>query len=310
MEKLTPGGTIKTPSSIPTTRPAVTADDKNILDNLGITKSNYPCIDGSTSTLPLVQELYKTFFPSIDNTWPDLPQTASKTVPSYGRLIKGEVDMILVPYASEEVLKSAEEAGVELEFFPISLEALIFITHKDNPTQNITEEQVKTIYIDYSIKNWKALGGPDKELIPICRNADSGSQSQLDNIILKGKAIHNKIKKNYVELTMDGLLEQVAFYQSASGKDCYALGYTLYYYMKNIGEVISSPSYLKILDYEGIKATPETIEDGSYPLSSSYYAVVRKDLPENHTARTLISWLTSEVANVCIRRGGLTPIAR
>jgi len=39
--------------------------------------------------------------------------------------------MILVPYASEEVLNKALKAGVELEFHPISLEALIFITAKE-----------------------------------------------------------------------------------------------------------------------------------------------------------------------------------
>lgn len=63
---------------------------------------------------------------------------------------------------------------------PVVSEALIFITPKDNETKNITMEQVQDIYLNYGIKDWSKLGGPNKEIVPICRNSDSGSQSQLD----------------------------------------------------------------------------------------------------------------------------------
>ena len=105
------------------------------------------------------------------------PQKASKTVPSYALLIGGEVDLIFVPYASEEVLQSAAEAGVELEFHKVAAEALVFITPKENTAQNITREQIRSIELDYDITNWSELGGPDRELVPICRNDVSGSQS-------------------------------------------------------------------------------------------------------------------------------------
>lgn len=62
----------------------------------------------------------------------------------------------------------------------------------------------------------------------------------LVNIILNGEKMHLAIQKNYVELTMEGMLEQVAFYHggglSGSPTNSYALGYTLYTYLKNMGE--------------------------------------------------------------------------
>lgn len=278
--------------------------------SIEVTPENYPSIDGSTSTLRLVQEIYKEVFKYVGYELSSLPQKASKTVPSYEKLISNQVDMIFVPYASQEVLDKAHKAGVELEFNPISIEALIFITAKDNSTQNISKQQVEKIYIDYGINNWKELGGPDKELIPLCRNADSGSQSQIDNLVLMGKSMNEKIKNNFVELTMDGLLQQAAFYQNVSKKDCFGLGYTLYYYLQNMNNVTDIGSSLKILNYEGIAATPETIADGSYPLATSYYAVVQKDLPKNHSARSLINWLTSKYGSECINKSGLTPISK
>ena len=54
----------------------------------------------------------------------------------------------------------AKKAGVELEFHKFAAEALVFITSADNPTENITYEQVRSIYLDYGIKNWGELGGP------------------------------------------------------------------------------------------------------------------------------------------------------
>jgi len=165
--------------------------------NFGITAKNYPKIDGSTSTLPIAQAINRAFYREEEND--NFPTEASKTLPSYKLLLEGEVDLILVPYASREVLDLAQEKGLEL---------------------------------DYGITNWQLLNGPVRELVPICRNADSGSQAQLDNLVLGDKKMHWAIKKNYVELTMEGMLEQVVFYHNAglsgSHQQLYPWLYSLY----------------------------------------------------------------------------------
>jgi len=281
----------------------------DIADRFGITHQNYPKIDGSTSTLSIVQAINRAMYQNDDND--NFPKKASKTVPSYKLLINGKVDMIIVPYASSNILALAEEKGVKLEFFPVASEALVFITPKENETENITMEQVRKIYINYEITNWSVLGGPSRELVPICRNADSGSQSMMDNLILNGKSIHPDIQKNHVELTMEGMLEQVAFYHNgglnSNPTNSYALGYTLYTYLKNMGEITGIDERLKMLAFEGIVPTEESISNGSYSLADNYYAVVRSDLPEGHSARRIISWLKSDDGKAAIRELGLAP---
>lgn len=278
-------------------------------DKLGITDQNYPRIDGSTSTLPIVRAINRAMYQVSENN--KFPETASKTVPSYKLLINGEVDMIIVPYASPDVLALAEDAGVKLEFFPIAAEALVFITPIENKAENITMEQVREIYLNYGITNWSTLGGTNRELIPICRNSDSGSQSQLDNLVLNGKEMHSGIQKNYVELTMEGLLEQVAFYHngglSGNPTDSYALGYTLYTYLKNMGEITGIDEQLKMLAFEGVIPSEESIANGSYSLTDGYYAVVRSDLPGEHSARSIINWLKSDDGKAVIKELGLIP---
>ncbi|NLZ92711.1 MAG: phosphate ABC transporter permease [Firmicutes bacterium] len=279
---------------------------------LGITNANYPKIDGSTSTLGIVQAVYRAMYSENAEAYSKhYPTAASKTVPSYKLLINGDVDLILVPYASADVLELASASAVELEFHRVAAEALIFITPAENTAENITREQVRSIYLDYGITNWSELGGPDRELVPICRNSDSGSQSQMDNLVLNNEDIHPDIQKNYVELTMEGMLELVAFYHtgglSGAPTDSYALGYTLYTYLQNMNNITGIGDSLKILSYDGVKPTEESIADGTYSLSDGYYAVVRSDLPANHSARAVIKWLQSEEGAAAIEEIGLIP---
>lgn len=287
--------------------------DRNLMtataEEYGITHENYPKIDGSTSTLHLSKVINLIMYDSQINE--NYPTVASKTVPSYKRLINGEVDLIIVPSASKDVLNLAKESEVELEFIPLAAEALIFITPVDNEVDNITMEQVREIYLNYGIKNWSKLGGPDKEIVPICRNSDSGSQSQMDNLILENKKMHADIQNNFVELTMEGLLEQVAFYHNGGleGKatESYAIGYTLYTYLKSMGVITGIDESLKILAFDGVVPSEETIADGSYSLTDGYYAVVRSDLPEEHGARKIIKWLRSKDGKANIRKLKLIP---
>ncbi len=264
-------------------------------DTVIITEENYPRVDGSTSTLKIVRSIYTNLVGANGINIPDSP---SKTVPSYRKLITGEVDLIVVPYASDEVLEEARAAGVTLEFYPIAAEALVFITPVDNTAENITREQARSIYLDYGIGNWKELHGPDKTLIPICRNADSGSQSQMENLVLDNEEMDSRIKDNYVELTMEGMLEQVAFYHngglSGTPVNGYALGYTLYTYLEDMNTMTGIGEQLKTLSFDGVKPTLETIGDGSYPLSDAYYAVVRSDLPKENTAWAVLAWLKTD----------------
>ena len=201
---------------------------------------------------------------------------------------------------------------MELELAQVAAEALIFITPAENTASNITGDQVRDIYLHNGIASWTELGGPDRTLVPICRNADSGSQSQLDNLILKGEPMDPSIQENYVELTMEGMLEQTAFYHTGGmfgqPSDSYALGYTLFTYLQNMDEFTGIASSLKILDYEGVPATAQTISGGSYPLTDGYYAVTRADLPEDHPARVLTRWLRSEEGQVAILSRGFLPV--
>lgn len=111
---------------------------------------NYPKVDASTATQPLVNAFIADFTgeENISEDYFDY----STTHPAYLKLIEGKVDLIVVTEPSEEELKYAEENNVELEVVPVVREGFVFYVNSDNPVSNLSLEQVQDIYTG-KIKN-------------------------------------------------------------------------------------------------------------------------------------------------------------
>jgi len=279
-------------------------------DSIGITRTNFPRIDGSTSTIPLTQEIIRVMFapdgtlPSHDHRFYE-PQHASRTVPSYELLIANYLDMILVPDPSDYVLNLAEEAGVELEFFPVAVEALVFITSIQNPVSDITTEQILQIYTDRSITNWAELNGDYGRIIPLNRNPHSGSQTLMDNLVLEGRTLHPALMP-YAQDMMGHMISSTAnpmWWVLGYRNDAddpyeipmhgnYALGYTVYFLLRALD--MWYDEMVKPLSLNGVFPSRETIMSGEYSLTTNYFAVIRADTPQNHPARKLVNWLLTQ----------------
>lgn len=246
--------------------PAIKRDDAPDVD--------IPILDGSTSTYDITQNIYWCYYLNHQNH-PSFPKAHSKTSNAYKRLIDGEVDMIFVPDPSEDIRKYAEERGVTLKYIPIANEALVFFTASENTAESITTEQLNEIYVNNGINNWSAIGGPNAELVPFCRNNDSGSHAQMEKFILNGGEINDEIEREHISLMMASILTDVErFNQQNPGK--YAIGYSLYYYYQNVQMLIGERD-LKLLSIDGTAPTDDTIGDGTYPYTTNYYAVIRDE---------------------------------
>ena len=261
-----------------------------------------PRITGSTSSYPITESLYGAMFDNYRNH-PMFPKSHDKTIESYKLLIDGKTDVILVPDPNSEVKELSEEKGVELEYIPIANEALVFFTASDNPAENLTSADIEWIYIDNSVTNWNEIGGSDAGFTPFCRNNDSGSHAQMEQFFLKGREINENIRREHMSLAMSSILTEVEAY-NAHNPGSYALGYSMYYYFENTKRVLGMDESLKLLSVDGVKPTEESLLDGSYPLATHYFAVIRKDEPENSPARRLAAFLTSEAGQICISNAG------
>jgi phosphate transport system substrate-binding protein len=253
-----------------------------------------------------MREIISALFEPVVSYWwhPYTPWHASRTVPSYELLIAGYADLILVPEPSAHVLALAENAGVELEFIPVGVEALVFITHEDNPLENITLSQVLDIYTYRNITNWAEIGGQDGRIIPLNRNPHSGSQTLMDNLVLQGRQVHEGLMYYQIGGMMDVIssiehAEWVVFHwDEPPGPNDFALGYTVYFYLNPYWPI-------KTLALNGIAPSHETILSGEYPLTTNYFAVIRADTPESHPARLIANWLTTQQGQATVSAAGL-----
>ncbi len=266
----------------------------------GAPSEEIPVLDGSTSTYNITRNIYWQYYLNYENH-PNFPKQHSKTSNSYKRLIDGEVEMIFVPDPSGDVKNYAEEKGVKLKYIPIANEAMIFFTANDNKADNITTEQLHNIYINNGIKNWSEIGGDDAELVPFCRNTDSGSHAQMEKFILDGGEINETISREHTSWIMSSILTEVDdFNKNNTGK--YAIGYSLYYYYFN-NQTILGPVDLKLMKINGVEPTEETIADGTYPLTTNYYAVIRDE--ENEKVDNFLNLMRSGFGDEIIKMSGM-----
>lgn len=248
------------------------------------TAETYPKMGGSLAALPLGEALTAHALDTDRNTASSLLTFEGSTTDNYNALVDGTFDIILAYEPSEQAKAYAEEKGVTWEMTPIGIDALVFITGKNNPTENLTTEQISAIY-NGEITNWAEVGGPDKNIAAYVRNTDSGSHTLFDLFFdLKN---YDSIQREYIIGSMVGLLDAIASYQGTDE----ALGYTVYYYLTNMESATLETS--KLLAVNDVMPSNDTIASGEYPLSNEFYAVIRSDTPQNSQTRILYDWICS-----------------
>ena len=243
-------------------------------------KENYPKVDGSTATLPLAKA-FKANFTGTDISKIDIRH--SKTHNAYVNLINGDTDLILVTYPSEDEQELAQNNNVELEIVPVVKEAFVFFVNKNNPVENLSLSQIQDIYSGKTV-NWKDVGGDDSGIIAYQRPDNSGSQSGMLELVMKGIKMMKPVTEN-VSQTMAEIIDVISDYDN--GKN--AIGYSYYYY----ATTMYSSDTMKLLSVNGIKPTYENIQTGLYDIQTAYYAVIRKDEPENSDTRKLLNAMVS-----------------
>lgn len=261
-----------------------------------------PVIDGSTSTYPFTEAVYTQLFYN-GKSHEQYPKSHSKSHASYQRLINGEVDMLFASvYPASDILKMAEEKGVELELIPIAYDAMIFFTNAENSSKGLTKEQISNIYVNNAYENWSEIGGENALLYPYCRNNDSGSHAQMEKHFLNGNDIHPEVKKE-TSYTMSNVLTDVMSVKTENPLG-YGLGYSIYYYFNNMDMFYNTKTELKLLEIDGVYPTDETIANGTYPLSNNTYIVLRKDTPQDAPARKMAEFMLTEAGQYCVELAG------
>lgn len=250
--------------------------------------NEYPTVDASLATQPLATAFIKNF--TRDNSINEKDLNYTNTHPAYEKLINDEVDLIIVTEPSQEEKEMAKEKNVELEIIPVVKEGFVFFVNSSNKIDNLTLEQVQKIYTG-EIKNWQEVGGIDSAIRPYQRPANSGSQTGMLSLVMKNLELMKPLTENVVD-TMYEIINLVSNYDNGIN----SIGYSYYYYATTMFEDIDVDiaNGIKLLAIDGVKPNDETIKNGTYPIETAYYIVIRKDEPQNSKVRRLVDAMLSK----------------
>ena len=147
---------------------------------LGLLSSNLPAradtdsmrISGSTTLLPVLRALSADFRPA--RTVP-LDLQGGGSGQGIEALLRGETDIA----ASSRFIKPGEierfqRAGVYPVPFRVAYDAIIPIVHKSNRLKSLSLAQLRQIFRG-EVDNWREIGGVDRPIKVVMRDADSGT---------------------------------------------------------------------------------------------------------------------------------------
>jgi len=102
----------------------------------------------------------------------------------------------------------------------------------------------------------------------------------------------------------DLMIETMIGLISAVDWDRAGIGYSVYYYT-----VFMAPGdNIKLAAIDGIAPTTATIADGTYPLVTDVYAVIRAGAAKNSPAARLRDWLLTGAGQAVVAESGYVPV--
>lgn len=150
-------------------------------------------MDGSTTVGPIAKA-FAEYYMSLHK---DVNVVVSESGSGNGAkgIINGTCDIgNMSRFMKEKEFKAAAEAGVMPVAHIVAMDGLPILVHPSNPIKGLTVEQVRDIYMG-KITNWKDLGGPDKEIVVISRDTNSGTYETFHNLVMTHKVNGEKVKE-------------------------------------------------------------------------------------------------------------------
>lgn len=270
-----------------------------------------PILDGAEAAYPIYSAFANACFDDIANIQAAaksnagdkskiMPIRFSNSIYAYEKLLEGKVDIFFGAKPSAEQIQMADQQGKELVLTPIGKEAFVFFVNDANPVDELTTDQIKSIYAG-KITNWHGVGGERKKILAYQRPSNSGSQTMMEHF-MGDIPLKAPLEAEYYS-SMSGVLRDVAAYNNETS----AIGYSFRYYAtmmalesgeENDTESDENSGGIKFLAVDGVYPDEETIRSGEYPLTTQLYAITVIDKNSSiktyskDTIEPFLEWMT------------------
>lgn len=203
-----------------------------------------------------------------------------------GAGITGAADKTLDIGLSSRALKTEEEETVQGTI--VALDGIALIVNKDNPVTDLSVEQLAKMFTG-EITNWSEVGGAEGEIVPIGREAGSGTRDGFESIVdVKDACQYAQ------ELTATGAVI------SAVESNPLAIGYAS---LSAVGDSVN------MVTVEGVGCSEQTVLDGTYKIQRPFVFVTNKSAALSAQAQAFLDFAASPEAADLIRAAGAVPVS-
>ena len=242
----------------------------------GCKKSAAVKISGSTSVQPFADKLREEF----EKKHPEITvqvQAGGSTV-GVENAKSGTVDLGM---SSRELTADEQK---ELKPIQICRDGLAIVVNKANKVNSLTLAQARGLFAG-QITNWKDVGGDDQAVQLIMREAASGTRAAFIELVMGKEKVTEKVA---------AILDSTGVVKETVKSNPTMIGYM------SLGQVGDD---VKALEIDGVKATPEEIMAGRYPLVRPFLFVVKGTL--NPNAQTFVDFVLSDEGQKILEKEGL-----
>ena len=138
-------------------------------------------ISGSTALQPLMDQTIEKF--NAKNPKVEISSQGGGSGTGLKQVLDGTVTIGNSDIFAEDKLDAAK--AKELVDHKVVAEGFGIVVSKSLGVSNLTSAQIKDIFSG-KVTNWKAVGGPDKEILLIHRTAGSGTRATFEKTVLGG----------------------------------------------------------------------------------------------------------------------------
>ncbi len=255
--------------------------------SLRTSRSGIIIIEGSETMKPLVTELAAEFMrlnPGIS-----IYVEGGSSSEGIKELIEGKAHICMAsrPLEAKEVRALAEKTGMLGISTIIAKDEVFFYVNINNKTGNLSFSQLKDI-LTGRIKNWKEIGGEDRQITLYLRPANSGTMAYVRKFVLDNL---NYGVNSIVKSTNDDIIEAVA-------SDPGAIGFTGIQYQKE--------KQINLLSID--KIYPSGYKNGSEAYPVTRYLHLYTISEPTGIYKDLITWIISPEGQKIVKRQGYIPL--
>lgn len=197
--------------------------------------------------------------------------------------------VVPIGMSSRYLTEAEKEPSMVVE--TLAYDGLAVVVNKANPVNNLTEKQLFDIY-QGKISNWSELGGPDKKIAVVTREASSGSRYSFETLLGLTQIINDQLVSNANPANL--VVNSNGMMKTLINNNPQSIGFI------SLGSVDQS---VKAVKFDGVEASNANINNQSYGLIRPFIVLYHHDRLDKE-ARAFVDYLHSKPAKQLINDYG------